>query len=192
MLTEKTIIKKIKIDANRENVYSEIEVLPGDIINISAEGGYQRGTYKIWSYRGDKNAKVTADYTFQNADPWSLVGWIGTETDQNNYFQVSKNTSITADKSGFLYFAVNDLKNKYFTNRGGPIVTVTLKRPAGIERNQIEFGSIVNLQNRYSEDAGYLDAWGRVSDKPEFSRLPTEEMFVSTYKNSNRNNGSGS
>ncbi len=57
---------------------------------------------------------------------------------------------------------------------------------------QIKIGSIVNLQNQSSNEAGYLDAWGQVTNKPEFWQVPTETMFVSTHKNPNRDNGSGS
>ncbi len=57
------------------------------------------------------------------------------------------------------------------------------------EKNQIKIGSIVHLQN---QEAGYLDAWGLVKNKPEFSIVPTEIMFVSTHPNPNRDNNSGS
>lgn len=48
------------------------------------------------------------------------------------------------------------------------------------------------MKNGYSDEAGYLDAWGQVENKPEFSIVPTELMFVSTHQNPNRDNGSGS
>lgn len=60
------------------------------------------------------------------------------------------------------------------------------------DRNVIKIGSIVNLQNRYPNDGSYLDAWGAVWSKPEFDRVPTETMFVSTHNDPNRDNGSGS
>ena len=60
------------------------------------------------------------------------------------------------------------------------------------EKTIIKVGSIVNLQNQYSNEAGYLDAWGLVRNKPEFSFVPSELMFVSTHQNPNRDNGSGS
>ncbi|MBX7170891.1 MAG: transcriptional regulator [Pyrinomonadaceae bacterium] len=59
-------------------------------------------------------------------------------------------------------------------------------------RQQINIGSIVHLQNRYPNDGSYLDAWGDVWSKPEFEKVPTETMFVSTHKKNNRDNGSGS
>ena len=60
------------------------------------------------------------------------------------------------------------------------------------DANPIKIGSIVNLQNRYPNDGGYLDAWGMVWSKPEFAALRTQTKFVSTHYNSNRDNGSGS
>jgi DNA-binding winged helix-turn-helix (wHTH) protein len=60
------------------------------------------------------------------------------------------------------------------------------------ERQQINIGSIVHLQNRYPNDGSYLDAWGTVWSKPEFSQVPTQTMFVSTHDNPDRDNGSGS
>ncbi len=60
------------------------------------------------------------------------------------------------------------------------------------DKSVIKIGSIVNLQNRYPNDGSYLDAWGAVWSKPEFSQVPTETMFVSTHNNPNRDNGSGS
>ncbi len=65
-------------------------------------------------------------------------------------------------------------------------------RPAVSKKTQIKIGSIVNLRNQSSDEAGYLDAWGAVKNKPEFSIVPTETMFVSTHPNPNRDNGSGS
>ena len=63
---------------------------------------------------------------------------------------------------------------------------------AASEKAQIKVGSIVNLRNGYSNEAGYLDAWGLVKNKPQFSIVPTETMFVSTHPNPNRDDGSGS
>lgn len=60
------------------------------------------------------------------------------------------------------------------------------------DRNVIKIGSVVNLQNRYPNDGSYLDAWGQVWSKPEFKKVPTETMFVSTNRDPNRDNGSGS
>ncbi|MCY7348442.1 MAG: winged helix-turn-helix domain-containing protein [Pyrinomonadaceae bacterium] len=71
-----------------------------------------------------------------------------------------------------------------------PIENITVD--ATSEKPQIKVGSIVNLRNQYSDEAGYLDAWGVVRNKPEFSQVPTETMFVSTHPNPNRDNGSGS
>lgn len=56
----------------------------------------------------------------------------------------------------------------------------------------IKIGSVVHLRNQNSNEAGYLDAWGLVRNKPEFQLVPSETMFVSTHPNPNRDNGSGS
>ena len=190
--TAKITVKNITVDVAQETVNTGIQVHPGDIIEVSADGEYQPGTDQTWTYEGDKTAKAVANHTFQNADPWSLVGWVGTETDQNDYFQVSKSNAVTAERNGALYFAVNDWKNNYTDNSGELIVTVTLTRPVVIGSPQIKIGSIVNLQNRNPDGGGYLDAWGLVRNKPEFRQVPTETMFVSTHKNPDRYNGSGS
>lgn len=58
--------------------------------------------------------------------------------------------------------------------------------------NSLRIGSVVNLKNQASDDAGYLDAWGEIVSKPEFRNIPTETKFVSTHPNPNRENGSGS
>lgn len=60
------------------------------------------------------------------------------------------------------------------------------------EKAHIKIGSIVHLRNQSSNEVTYLDAWGLVKDKPEFSIVPTEIMFVSTHQSPNRDNGSGS
>lgn len=174
------------------NVDTGIRIRKGDIIDLSVSGEYQHGTDQTLTFEGDKNANVSTDYNLQNAAPRSLVGWIGTETEQDNYFQISKTDSVTADKNGSLYFAVNNGKDDSADNRGDFIVTVTLIRPAMPGNSPIKIGSIVNLQNRYPNAGGYLDAWGQVWSKPEFSKVPTETMFVSTHYNPNRDNGSGS
>lgn len=67
-----------------------------------------------------------------------------------------------------------------------------MTRAVAFEKPEIKIGSIVHLKNQYSNDAGYLDAWGRVKDKPEFSQVATELKFVSTHRSPNRENGSGS
>ena len=60
------------------------------------------------------------------------------------------------------------------------------------ENKRMTIGSVVHLRNGTSDEAGYLDVWGQVKNKPEFSIVPTETMFVSTHSNPNRENGSGS
>jgi DNA-binding winged helix-turn-helix (wHTH) protein len=65
-------------------------------------------------------------------------------------------------------------------------------RLAVSEKAQIKVGSVVHLRNLYAGETGYLDVWGLVRNKPEFSIVPTEIMFVATHPNPNRDNGSGS
>lgn len=56
----------------------------------------------------------------------------------------------------------------------------------------IKIGSVVHLKSGVSDDAGYLDVWGEIKNKPEFKNIPTEIKFVGTHPNPNRENGSGS
>jgi DNA-binding winged helix-turn-helix (wHTH) protein len=186
------IIENITIDASQKNVDTGIKVQAGDIIDLSVVGHYQNETGKVWTFEGDKNVDVSTDQTFPKSALWSLVGWIGTESDKDKYFQVSKTKTITADKSGTLYFALNDRKNNSENKSGELNVTVTLNRPIVIGNQLIKIGSVVNLQNRYPNAGDYLDAWGQVWSKPEFSIVPTETKFVSTHRKPDRDNGSGS
>jgi DNA-binding winged helix-turn-helix (wHTH) protein len=138
-------IKNIAVDATEQAIDAGIRVLPGDTLLVGAEGLYQTGTGRTWTCQGDKTAKVSGNHVFQQADPWSLVGWIGTtEADQTNYFQAGEATPITSNKSGSLYFAVNDWQQGYANNRGGLLVTVTLTRTFDI----------------YAEDDDVTAAWG--------------------------------
>lgn len=184
-------IEKIEIDVARETFDSGFKIQRGDFITFSVAGEFN-GTNQTWTFEGDKNADVSNGYIFEKAAPWSLVGWIGTETDQSKYFQVSKIHSITADRNGSLYFAVNKPQNDYTQNTGTLVANITVNRHPVNERPNIKIGSIINLQNRYPNVGGYLDAWGVVWSKPEFAKITTETMIVSTHYNPNRNNGSGS
>lgn len=188
----KTKVEKIEIAAAREFVDSGIKIQRGDFISFSVAGEFKYGKDQTWTFEGDKNADVSNDYFFEKAAPWSLVGWIGTETDQSRYFQVSNIYSLTADRNGTLYFAVNKPQNDYTKNSGALVADVMLNRNSINERPNIKIGSIINLQNRYPNVGGYLDAWGTVFNKPEFKQVSTETMFVSTHYNPNRDNGSGS
>lgn len=60
------------------------------------------------------------------------------------------------------------------------------------EKSPILIGSVIHLRNQTKTGVSYLDAWGTVKSKSEFSIVPTETMFVSTHPNSDRENGSGS
>lgn len=188
----KVKIEKIEIDAARQTFDSGIKIQRGDLITFSVVGEFKYGQSQTWTYEGDTDADFSNGYFFEKASPWSLVGWIGTETDHSKYFQVSDIHSITADRNGTLYFAVNKPQNDYTRNSGTLIADVALSRHAESERPNIKIGSVINLQNRYPNVGGYLDAWGNVWSKPEFKQITTETMFVSTHYNPNRDNGSGS
>lgn len=188
----KTKIEKIEINTAREISDSGIKIQRGDMITFSIAGEYKYGPNQIWTYEGDKNAEVSNSYMFEKAAPWSLVGWIGTETDQSKYFQVSKINSLMADRNGSLFFAINKPQNDYTKNIGIFIADVALVRYIVNERPQIKIGSVINLQNRYPNVGSYLDAWGTAWSKPEFAKITTENKFVSTHYNPNRDNGSGS
>ncbi|MBP6823066.1 MAG: hypothetical protein KA368_16070 [Acidobacteria bacterium] len=112
-------IKNIAVDATQQATDAGIRVLPGDSILVGAEGLHQTGIGQTFTVMGDKMAKASGNHTFRQTDPGSLVGWIGTtEADQTNYFQVSKASPITSNKSGFLYFAVNGRRYEYANNFG--------------------------------------------------------------------------
>jgi hypothetical protein len=159
-------IKNIAVDATEQATDAGIKVLPGDSILVGAEGIHQPGTGQTWTLEGDKKAKVSSNHTFQQADPWSLVGWIGTtEADQTDYFQVSKGSPITANKSGFLYFVVNDWRHEYANNRGGLLVAVTLNRTFDIfaETDDVPGAWGNGLVEIHKEDTLAVTAAGRVS-----------------------------
>lgn len=146
-------VKNIMVDATEEVVDTGLKVQPGDTIKVSAMGIHQPETDQTWTFAGDDTGKVSANHTFQNADPWSLVAWIGSETDKTDYFQVNKNPSVKADKSGSLYLAVNDLNYNYADNRGGIIVAVVLYRTYSIsaENNDLEAAWGTELVRIYKE-----------------------------------------
>lgn len=89
-----------------------------------------------------------------------------------NFNQTSKSTSSNED--------LNSQSNQ-------PITTVTRGDAA-----PLKIGSIVHLKSNVSPDAGYLEVWGEIKNKPEFRNISTEIKFVSTHPNPNRENGSGS
>ncbi len=158
-------VKNITVDAARETVDTGLKVQPGDTIKVSAMGIHQPETGQIWTFAGDKTGKVFANHTFQNADPWSLVAWIGSETDKADYFQVSKNHTVIAERSGSLYLAVNDLINNYADNRGGINVAVVLYRTYGIsaDNNDLESAWGSELVEIHKEDTLAVRGRGNVS-----------------------------
>ena len=150
-------VKNITVDSSRETVDTGLKVQPGDTIRVSAMGTYDPGTGRIWTFMGDDTGGVLANHTFQNADPWSLVAWVGSETDKTDYFQVNKNPSVKVEKSGLLYLAVNDLNYNYMDNRGGIVVAVVLFR----------------TYNIYAEDYDLKAAWGN-----EFVRIYKQDTLA--------------
>ncbi|MDQ4122969.1 MAG: winged helix-turn-helix domain-containing protein [Acidobacteriota bacterium] len=137
-------VKNITVDATRETVDTGLKVRPGDIIKVSAMGVHTHGTDRNWTAEGDKSTVASPEYVFQNAAPWSLVAWIGTETDKTYYFQTSKNPTIKAEREGVLYLTINDRKLHYANNGGGLNVDVRLFRNFSV----------------YAEDDDYKAAWG--------------------------------
>lgn len=150
-------VKNITVDATREAVDTGLKVQPGDVINISAMGIHTHGTDETWTAEGDKATEASPEYVFQNAAPWSLVVWIGTETDKTYYFQTSKNSTIKAERGGYLYLTINDRQPHYASNRGGLNVDVRLFRTFSI----------------YAEDNDYKAAWGN-----ELVRLDKEDTLA--------------
>jgi DNA-binding winged helix-turn-helix (wHTH) protein len=162
-------IKNIAVDATEQAIDAGIRVLPGDNIMVGAEGLHQPDTGQTLTLEGDRTAKVSGNHTFQQANPGSLVGWIGTsEADQTNYFQVSKGSPITSDKSGSLYFAVNDRRLEYANNRGGLLVTVTLTRTFDIsaETDDVQGAWGNGLVRLHKDDTLAITSVGMVSYWP--------------------------
>lgn len=138
-------VKNITVDATRKAVDVGLKIQPGDVIRVSAMGIHQPEGSQTWTLQGDEKGEISAEHVFQKAAPWSLVAWIGTETDKTDYFQASTNPAFEAQKSGALYLAVNDLVNRYADNRGGLNVAVVLYRQYSI----------------YAEDDDLEMAWGK-------------------------------
>lgn len=138
-------VKNISVDATRESVDVGLKIQPGDVIKVTAMGVHQPEPGQTWTFQGDAKGEISSEHTFQSADPWSLVAWIGNETDKSGHFQASTNPAFQAKKSGELYLAVNDLIDKYADNRGGLNVAVILYRQYNI----------------YAEDDNPEMAWGK-------------------------------
>jgi len=138
-------VKNITVDATREAVDVGLKIQPGDVIRVSAMGVHQPEGSQTWTLQGDEKGEISAEHVFQKAAPWSLVAWIGTETDKTGYFQASTNPAFESQKSGSLFLAVNDLVNRYADNRGGLNVAVVLYRQYRI----------------YAEDNDVAMAWGK-------------------------------
>lgn len=121
-------VMSITVDAVSEQVDTGITVMPGDKLEFAVKGQTQHGEKVSWTYEGDKNkGDANGQFTFKKANQFALVGWVGSK---NNFFQVSKITNPYAnDKSGTLFFAINDWSGKHYENNvGGLTVDVTLIR----------------------------------------------------------------
>lgn len=158
-------VKNITVDATREAVDVGLKIQPGDVIRVSAMGIFQPESGQTWTLQGEENGEVSAEHTFQKADPWSLVAWIGTETDKTDYFQASTNPAFEAKKSGSLFLAVNDLVNRYSDNRGGLNVAVVLYRQYNIyaEDDDVEMAWGKELVSIHKEDTLQIHSRGNVS-----------------------------
>ena len=120
-------IMNVAVDATSEAVDTGIQIMPGDSMKISGTGKTKHGETEVWTYEGRvSDKKIGGNFAFKNAEEFSLVGWIG---DRKNSFQVSKPNTYPKDKSGTLFFAINDWSGKHYgNNAGGIIVTVELTR----------------------------------------------------------------
>lgn len=158
-------VKNITVDATREAVDVGLKIQPGDVIRVSAMGIFQPEAGQTWTLQGEEKGEVSAAHTFQNAAPWSLVAWIGTENDKTDYFQASTNPAFEAKKSGSLYLTVNDLVNRYSDNRGGLNVSVVLYRQYNIyaEDDDVEMAWGKELVNIQKEDTLQIHSRGNVS-----------------------------
>lgn len=158
-------VKNITVDATREAVEVGLKIQPGDVIRVSAMGVFQPEAGQTWTLQGDEKGEIAAAHTFQKAAPWSLVAWIGTETDKTDYFQASTNPAFQADKDGSLYLAVNDLVDRYGDNRGGLNVAVVLYRQFNIsaEGDNVEQAWGKELVNVHQNDTLEIRSRGNVS-----------------------------
>lgn len=138
------VVKDIKVDATQEVIDAGLKIQPGDIIKISAMGLHGHGTEQRFTKEGDETFKASADFLFPNADPYSLVAWVGAENEKADYFQVSENPRWKADSGGNLYLTINDGKGTYMKNSGGLNAAVQVYRTAKIS----------------AEDDDYQAAWG--------------------------------
>ena len=158
-------VKNITVDATREAVEVGFKIQPGDVIRVSAMGIHQPEAGQTWTLQGEEKGEISAEHVFQNAAPWSLVGWIGTEIDKTDYFQASTNPAFQAEKSGALYLAVNDLADRYADNRGGLNVAVVLYRQFNIsaEGNDVKMAWGNELVNIHRDDTLEIRSRGNVS-----------------------------
>ncbi len=119
----------VRVPADVEWVYTGIEVQQGDVIHIQTEGvaltariniygpGSISGPDGQWwglgcgQYEGAEGPCALDDFPYG-----MLVGKIGAD---GLAFPVGRDTSFTANASGFLYLSVNDNLGFYADNEGG-------------------------------------------------------------------------
>lgn len=147
--------------------------------------------------RTDENALVIEEQTIQHIRAEETITFDDAELTSNKETKSAKSfaVSVLPILLVVLSLAVGGGFFLYGNEQKSPAVSranITSSRNLSMDRQQINIGSIVHLQNRYPNDGSYLDAWGTVWSKPEFSQVPTETMFVSTHNNPDRDNGSGS
>lgn len=147
-----------------------------------------------------ENAFVIEEQTVQYARGEELITFTDAELTKTEEIKSAKSFAVFVLSillvavglvvgSGFLLYGNKKSVRSPAESRAG----AASKRDSLLkERQQINIGSIVHLQNRYPNDGSYLDAWGTVWSKPEFRQVPTETMFVSTHVNPDRDSGSGS
>lgn len=139
--------------------------------------------------RPDENALIIEEQTVQYTRGEEIITFNDTELTKTKVTKPTKSFAVSA--LPILLIALSLIVGGgyfFYRNKEKSRATAVSNRKG----KQISIGSIVHLQNRYPNDGSYLDAWGMVWSNPEFSKAPTETMFVSTHKNPNRDDGSGS
>lgn len=158
--------------------------------------GY-RFTAEVKLSADDENALIIEEQTVQYTRGEEIITFDEAELTGNKETKSAKSFAVSVLPI-FLVVLILVVGGGFFLYRNkqkAPAESradVTTTRNSLKERQQINIGSIVHLQNRYPNDGSYLDAWGAVWSKPEFRQVPTETMFVSTHYNPDRDNGSGS
>ena len=167
-----------------------------EIIETVPKLGY-RFTADVTRFDADKNALVIEEETFQyfrGEETFTLGDAFAGEKEDGASERKENRENMSFSPPNPPRHSASLLS--FFLIASGLVALIVFAastRRTATGSSQIKIGSVVNLENRSADGGGYLDAWGLVRNKPEFVRqVPTETMFVSTHKNPNRNNGSGS